>query len=161
MSEREREGGGELQRNRQKEVVGRKTQSTRKRDYWDRKTGSREQERERAGKDCPPPPPPAIPRLYLSKESSVLTQELKPLSPRAGALCPGAPASFGAGGCGAWLASAKLAVSVRDNCQITVLLNVPATGGMICPLSLPPSLFSFHPSHIRANRAPDLFSSGI
>lgn len=71
-----------------------------------------------------PPPPPTTPRLYLSKESSVLAQELKPLSPRAGALCPGAPASFGAGGCGAWLASAKPGVSVRDNWQITVLQDV-------------------------------------
>lgn len=45
--EREKRRG--LWRNRQKEVVGRETQSTRKRDYWDRKTGSRERERERAG----------------------------------------------------------------------------------------------------------------
>lgn len=52
------------------------------------------------------PPPPTTPHLYLSKELSVLAQELKPLSPHAGALCPGAPAWFGAGGCRAWLASA-------------------------------------------------------
>ncbi|CAB1456139.1 unnamed protein product, partial [Pleuronectes platessa] len=40
------------------------------------------------------------------------------------ASCPGVPASFDAGGCGAWLASAKLDVSVRDNWQITVLQDV-------------------------------------
>lgn len=51
-----------------------------------------------------PPLAPTPPHLYLSKESSVLAQELKPLSPCAGALCPGAPASFGAEGCRVWLA---------------------------------------------------------
>lgn len=85
-------------------------------------------------------------KLCLSKESSVLAQELKPLSPCAGTLCPGAPASFGTGGCGAWLVMAKQGISVRD-CQITDLLKGPATGGRICPLSLLPSTpFSFRPS---------------
>lgn len=104
------------------------------------------------------PPPPAIPRLYLSKESSVFAPELKPLSPCAGALRPGAPASFSAGGRGALLATAGLGVSVRDNCQIRVLLNLPATGGRILPLSLPPSLFphSMTPGDIGADRARDL-----
>lgn len=88
------------------------------------------------------PPPPTTPRLYLSKQSLVLAQELKPLSPRAGALCPGAPASFGAGGCGAWLASAKLGVSVRDNWQITVLQDVRRYRWK----DLSSILFPFHPS---------------
>lgn len=45
-----------------------------------------------------PPPPPHPTRLYLSKEPSVLAQEVKPLSPGAGALIPGASASSAAGG---------------------------------------------------------------
>lgn len=129
-----------------------------------RQEDRQQRKREREKNCCAPPP--TTPHLYLSKESSVLAQELKPLSLRAGARCPGAPASFGAGGCGARLASAKPCFSLRDNCQITVLPNAPTTGGMICALSPPPSLFPFSPlsmtpGDIRADRAPDLLSSVV
>lgn len=49
-----------------------------------------------------PPPTPQLTRLYLSKDPSVLAQELKPLSPGAGALSPGASASSAAGGRRGW-----------------------------------------------------------
>lgn len=97
---------------------GRKTQSTRKR-LLRQVDGEGER-----GKVALRLPPPTTQCLYLSKESSVLAQELKPLSPCAGALCPGAPASFGARGCRAQLASAKLGISERDNWQITVQQDV-------------------------------------
>lgn len=138
-------------------------------------TERQRRKRERVEGDCsppsttpPPPPPPAIPRLYLSKESSVLTQELKPLSPRTGAFCPGAPASPGAAGCEAWLASAKAArLSERQLSDYSPAERSPATGGMIRPLSpLPPSPLlppppPVTPGDFRADRGPDLFSSGI
>lgn len=155
-----REGCGEQQTER---GCRKKNTKYKKREITETGRQGAEDEMQWAGKDSPST---CIPRLYLSKESPVLAQELKPLSHCAGALRPGAPASFGAWGCGAWLALAKLGGSVRDNCQITVLLNVAATGGMICPLSLLPSLFPstlfpITPGDIRADRAHDLPSSDI
>lgn len=145
----------EMWRNRQKVGAGRRTQCARKRDYWDRWTGRREQARVSGERLLPHRPPPTSPRQYLSKESSVLAQELKPLSPRAVALCPGVPASAGAGGCGARPASTKPGVSARDKRQITVLQDVHRyrwSDLSSIPPSLPSSIplfflfFSCHPS---------------
>lgn len=84
-------------RNRRKEAVGGKTQSAGERllrRQLDREQKMRESELEQIA----PPPTPHPTHLYLSKEPSVLAQELKPLSPGAGALIPGASASSAAGG---------------------------------------------------------------
>lgn len=87
--------------------------------YQDRRELEREQQKK---KRCSPVP--TTPCLFLSKESSVLAKKMKPLSPCAGALCPGATVSFGAGSCRAWLASAKLGISQTDNWQIRVQQDI-------------------------------------
>lgn len=88
---------GGSNRNRRKEAVGGKnTKCRRKRllRQLDREQKMRESELEKIA----PPPSPHPTRLYLSKQPSVLAQELKPLSPGAGAFSPRASASSAAGG---------------------------------------------------------------
>lgn len=92
------EESGWSERPRGKERERENTQSTRKIEITETGRQRRENEGEWAGKDCFPwlslHPTATIACLYLSKESSLLAQELKPLSHRAGVSCPRVSASF-------------------------------------------------------------------
>lgn len=159
--------GREQHRNRQKEAVGGKTQSAGEKRLLrqlDREQKMRASELEKIA----PPPMPHPTRLYLSKEPSVLAQELKPLSPGAGALSPGASASSAAGG---RRGSASLSKAGRLSERQLSDYSPPEgltlqVEGSVFYRSLHPAFFlraSLHmtPGAIRADRAPDWLSAAI
>lgn len=127
----------------------------------DRELKMRESELEKIA----PPPPPHPTCLYLSKEPSVLAQEVKPLSPGAGAVIPGASASSAAGGRWGWAGPGKAGhLSERQLSDYS-----PPEGrryrwkglSSIAPYLPPLPMLHMTPGDIRADRVPDWLSAGI